>query len=75
MRNIEDRLIKLHKKYQKFADECDIDKHWWFPKGVLKDEQRRLEMHWFYQGRAEAMWEVINILRGESPNENQTFRR
>ena len=59
MQNIENQLIKLYKKYRKLADE-EIR-----VKGI-----RNSEKHWFYQGRAEAMWEVIGIIRGEQINED-----
>ena len=59
MQNIENQLIKLYKKYRKLADE-EIKN-----KGI-----RNSEKHWFYQGRAEAMWEVIGIIRGEQANED-----
>ena len=59
MLNIENQLIKLYKKYRKLADE-ELGY-----RGIRNNEK-----HWFYQGRAEAMWEVIDIIRGEQINED-----
>lgn len=59
MKNIEKQLIKLYKKYRNLADE-EIG-----TKGIRNNEK-----HWFYQGRAEAMWEVIDIIRREQVNED-----